>query len=62
MDAKTGKCTVCPQKCSWKDHVNTSFFYEGYEELVMQESKELKDKYTVATSEKTKREQILDGL
>jgi len=28
----------------------------------MQESKELKDKYTVATSEKSKKEQILDGL
>jgi len=55
-------CTVCPNSCHWSVHSNIP--YEYYEELEYQTttSDELFKRYTTAQSEKSKQEQILEGL
>jgi len=57
-----GYCTVCSGKCYWNSHKNVPYVIEitTIEEEVTQ--KELESKYYQARNEKSKSEQILQGL
>ena len=57
-----GQCKLCPNKCNWKDHENRNYIWEEYEEIVEKTDEELKKKYVKKSSEKSKKEQILEGL
>ena len=52
----------CPRKCRWEDHQNKDFIWEEYEEEVTKTDEFLKAKYVKKKSEKSAKEQILDGL
>ena len=58
----SGYCMSCPRKCRWEDHQNKDFIWEEYEEEVTKTDEFLKAKYVKKKSEKSAKEQILDGL
>jgi len=62
MDQSTGKCMVCEKKCDWKMHENRDFYWEEYEEEVTKTDEYLRQKYVQKYSEKSAKEQILNGL
>ena len=62
IDKTTGKCKVCKGNCDWTMHENRDFFWEEYEEDVTKTDEFLKAKYVQKSSEKSAKEQILDGL
>ena len=62
MDITLGTCRVCKGKCHWKMHENRDFIWEEYEEEVTKTDEFLKAKYVKKKSEKSAKEQILDGL
>ena len=57
-----GKCTFCPNKCSWQEHENRDYIWEEYEDIVEKTDEDLKEKYVKKKCEKSKKEQILEGL
>ena len=62
MDLSTGKCKVCKKKCDWSSHENRDYFWEEYQEPVQKTDEFLKAKYVKKESEKSAKEQILEGL
>ena len=55
---KNAACTVCPEKCTWKQHVNNSYYFEfSYEEE--RTHQELKKKFDAAQQGKSMAEQML---
>ena len=62
MDQSTGKCRVCKGKCDWNMHENRDFIWQEYEEEVTKTDEYLKQKYVQKSSEKSAKEQILEGL
>jgi energy-coupling factor transporter ATP-binding protein EcfA2 len=62
MDLLTGKCKVCKKNCDWSSHENRDFFWEEYQEKVEKTDEFLKEKYVKKESEKSAKEQILEGL
>lgn len=55
-------CTICPKKCHWSSHQNLPYILEWH---IAQETKtfeDLKATYLDAQSQKSAKEQILDGL
>ena len=55
-------CGVCTKKCGWRNHVNNPYRFEVYEEEEERTSDELRQRYEQATSKKTTKEQIIDGI
>lgn len=55
-------CGVCTKKCGWREHVNNPYMFEEYEEEEERTSDELRQRYEQATSKKTSKEQIIDGI
>lgn len=55
-------CGVCTKKCGWRQHVNNPYMFEMYEEEEERTSDELRQRYEQATSKKTSKEQIIDGI
>ena len=55
-------CGVCTKKCGWRQHVNNPYMFEEYEEDEERTSEELRVRYEQATSKKTAKEQIIDGI
>lgn len=55
-------CGVCTEKCGWRKHVNNPYMYEIYEEVESRTSGKLRKRYEAATSKKTTKEQIIDGI
>ena len=62
MDQTLGTCRVCKGKCAWNMHENRDWIWEEYEEEVTKTDEFLKAKYVKKKSEKSAKEQILDGL
>ena len=62
IDKSTGKCMVCKGQCDWKSHENRDYYWEEYEIDVTKTDEYLKEKYVQKDSEKSKKEQILEGL
>ena len=62
IDQLTGNCMVCKGKCYWKMHENRDFYWEEYEEEVTKTDEYLRQKYVQKNSEKSAKEQILNGL
>ena len=62
MDRLTGKCKVCKKNCDWSSHENRDYFWEEYQEKVQKTDEFLKEKYVKKESEKSAKEQILEGL
>ena len=62
MDKLTGKCMVCKGKCDWNMHENRDFYWQEYEEEVTKTDEDLKKRYVQKSSEKSAKEQILEGL
>ena len=62
IDQLTGKCRVCKGKCDWNMHENRDFIWQEYEEEVTKTDEFLKQKYVQKSSEKSAKEQILEGL
>ena len=56
------RCGVCTKHCGWKNHVNNPYRFELFEEEEERTSDELRQRYEVATSKKTTKEQIIDGI
>lgn len=55
-------CGVCTEKCGWRQHVNNPYMFEMYEDEEERTSDELRQRYEQATSKKTSKEQIIDGI
>ena len=51
-------CTVCPHRCSWRDHVNMPYRFEVYQETETRTSDELKARYDSAMAGKSQVEAI----
>ena len=49
-DPCKAKCSICPGRCSWKVHVNTTSRFEVYEETETRTSEQLKKRYYEALS------------
>ena len=49
---RNGKCTVCPQKCPWNQHVNDSHIHQPYDETIEDRSKEARMRYQSAIENK----------
>ena len=62
IDQTTGKCRVCKGRCDWNMHENRDFIWEEYEEEVTKTDEHLKKRYVQKSSEKSAKEQILEGL
>ena len=62
MDQLTGKCKVCKGKCDWSVHLNQDYVWVEYQEAVTKTDEYLKKKYVQKKSEKSAKEQILEGL
>ena len=61
MDHK-GYCEVCPDNCKWDMHHNTPYFFEYYTEKEVRTSEDLKSKYDMAISGKTRAQSVMAGL
>lgn len=61
-DIEKIQCGVCTKKCGWRKHVNNPYMFEEYEEEEERMIDELRVRYEEATSKKTLREQIIDGI
>lgn len=48
-----GKCTFCPNKCSWQEHENRDYIWEEYEDIVEKTDEDLKEKYVKKKCEKS---------
>jgi GTP-binding protein EngB required for normal cell division len=57
-----GYCCNCPGKCHWSIHKNRPYTIEWYTEEVKRPVKDLKDKYTDATSKLSITDQLVCGL
>lgn len=55
-------CGVCAKKCIWHSHVNNSYRLEEYPDKEERTSDELYKRYVQATSNKSRAEQVIDGL
>lgn len=62
MNDSSGYCNICPGKCHWSDHKNLDYYWDGQEYKERRTNKELETRYFNANSEKSKYEQIVDGL
>ena len=62
MDRLTGKCRLCKKNCDWSCHENRDFVWEEYQVKVQKTDEFLKAKYVKKESEKSAKEQILEGL
>ena len=62
INKSTGKCEVCKGRCEWSMHENRDFYWEEYEIAVQKTDKDLKKKYVKKESEKSAKEQILEGV
>lgn len=57
-----GHCAVCPQNCWWDVHANVAYEYIYSVKKKTVRSETLFAQYTKATSDKTKFQQVLEGL
>ena len=57
-----GFCTVCPKKCKWDQHRNTPYHYEWYTDVETRTSEDLRQRYNIATTEKSKVEALMASL
>ncbi len=55
-------CGVCTKRCGWRKHVNNPYRYEEYKEEEERTSDELLQRYQQATSKKSVKEQIINGI
>ncbi|CAB9498683.1 Septin [Seminavis robusta] len=62
MDRSSGHCKCCPNKCHWSDHRNLDYYYERVPVKKKQTNQELYGRYVSASSDKSKSEQLLEGL
>ena len=62
MSRPSGHCKHCPNKCDWSSHQNLDYYYTRVPVKKTQTNKEFYDRYVSASSEKSKFDQILDGL
>ena len=46
-------CKVCPGNCHWRQHHNTSYYFESYEEEETRTSNDLKKQFQDASTKKT---------
>lgn len=58
-----GYCTVCPDKCHWREHQNTPFRYKYFDEMikVKRTHENLKERYMDAQSKKSKMENMISN-
>jgi hypothetical protein len=61
-DGVEATCKVCPQKCSWKQHNNTPYRIQVYQEREVRTSEDLKQRYQTATVGKTKVEGMIMAM
>lgn len=59
---KLGKCTICLEKCDWKDHYNMSYKFESKMVKVITRSDVVYKAFIEASGDKTKSETIILGL
>ena len=62
LGKKTARCGVCPGKCSWNDHTNAHFLIE---ELEVEEEityQDIKARYDLAVTGKSKQESVITEL
>ena len=57
-----GYCQVCPGRCRWDIHNNTPYTFEYYSEKETRTSEDLKAKYDMAISGKTRVQSVMAGL
>ena len=57
-----GKCTICQNKCDWKEHSNMTFYFQTTIKQETGRADKIYEAYLDATSQKSKSEQILEGL
>jgi AIG1 family len=62
IDKRSGNCEHCPKKCHWSDHKNLDYYYERVEVEKKRTNKELYDRYINASSDKSKYDQVMEGL
>ena len=55
-------CRVCPDECSWRDHVCNPYRFEIYQEPEIRTSKELKAKYESAMTDKGEVEAVMKKM
>ena len=56
-----GYCTVCPNKCRWKKHSNTPYYFEYYYEYEKRTYDDLKKRYDTAQSSKNKTQSMISS-
>ena len=59
---ESARCGVCPGKCSWKRHKDSSYRFEYYTKSVTKTSDDLKKKYESAMNSKDKTEEVINTL
>ena len=59
---RNGTCNTCPGRCSWKQHFNTPYRYEAFEEEVERTFEDLKVRYEIAVGSKSKTEAFIAGM
>ena len=61
-DSLDATCNVCPNRCSWKEHVNRPYRVEQYKELETRISDELKARYELAIARKGQIEAAIEKM
>lgn len=56
------RCTVCPQRCGWREHCNNPYYFELYTEEETRRSEDLWKRYNIAKDDVNAAERIIEGL
>ena len=60
--SRNATCTVCPGKCSWRNHVSNSYRFELYQELETRTSDELKAKFDSAMTDPSQVKAMMEKI
>ena len=58
----SAKCRVCPNKCSWRQHVNNPYYFEWYEETETRKSDDLEKRFYRAMEEKDRAKHMMKEI
>ena len=58
---QNGRCKICPEQCSWKNHRNQSFVYRTKIQNVTQASENLRVKYDMEEDQQQTSEQLAEN-
>ena len=61
-DINTARCTVCPNHCHWRQHVNNPYRFEIYQEEEIRTANDLKRKYVEAVAGKTQVQHMIKAI